>query len=324
MMFPLSDHCDGRRFFNADRSSMRTAAHMARLIATSRPARWPSHINDVSDAEPPGPLPDGEFAATFVGHATFLLRIGSAAFLFDPVWYDRAGPFGIFGPKRVRRPALPLDRVPDLAAILVSHNHYDHMDYGTLRALEQRLGAPVLTGLGNEHYLGRAGVAAAKTLDWWEEHRLEDGTRIVYVPAQHASARGLRDRYRALWGGFVVERDGIRVYFAADTAYCGVFREIRRRLGVPDLALLPIGSYDPRWFMRAVHMNPEEAVQAHLDLEARRSIAMHFGTFRLTEEPVGEPAARLERERAARGIAEDAFRVPRFGETLHGGRPGTG
>jgi L-ascorbate metabolism protein UlaG (beta-lactamase superfamily) len=174
----------------------------------------------------------------------------------------------------------------------------------------------VVTWLGNERYLEHAGIPVARTLDWWDEHRLEDGTRIVYVPAQHASARGLRDRYRALWGGFVLERKGARVYFAADTGYCSVFSEIRQRLGPPDLALLPIGSYDPQWFMKALHMNPEEAVQAHLDLESRASIAMHFGTFRLTEEPIGEPAERLERERARRGIAERAVRVPRFGETI--------
>jgi L-ascorbate metabolism protein UlaG (beta-lactamase superfamily) len=320
MAFPISDHCTGRRFHNVDRSADRTMGQVARLMTTVRPARWPSRLDDVLAADPPGPLPEGEISATFIGHATFLVRIGAAAFLFDPVWYDRAGPFGIFGPRRVRRPALALDRVPPLAAILVSHNHYDHMDLPTLRTLSARLGAPIVTGLGNESYLARMGVSVAGALDWWGEHRLEDGTRIVYVPAQHASARGFGDHRRALWGGFVVEREGTRVYFAADTGYCSVFRSIRERLGAPDLALLPIGSYDPRWFMKAVHMNPEEAVQAHLDLEARRSVAMHFGTFRLTEEPVGEPAERLKFERAARGIAKEDFRVPRFGETLHAAR----
>ena len=291
-------------------------------MTTMRPARWPANIDDVALADPPGPLPEGEFAATFVGHATFMIRIGAAAFLIDPVWYDRAGPLGLLGPRRVRRPAMTLERVPQLSAILVSHNHYDHMDRGTLRTLTRRIGAPIITGLGNDVYLRSTGAKIAATLDWWGEHRLDDGSTVTYVPGQHASARGLGDQNRALWGGFIIERGGIRVYFAGDTGYCGVFREIRERRGPPDLALLPIGSYDPRWFMKMVHMNPEEAVQAHLDLEARHSIAMHFGTFRLTEEPVGEPAERLARERTARGIPREVFRVPRFGETMHGGRLG--
>ena len=201
MPFPVSDHCDGRRFFNPDRSAHRTRAHVARLLTTMRPARWPATIDDVQVAEPPGPLPEGEFAATFVGHATFLVRIGAAAFLFDPVWYNRAGPFGLLGPRRVRRPALQLGDVPDLSAILISHNHYDHMDLKRCVRLSAGWVPRIVTGLGNEAYLRSTGAKVAATLDWWHQHRLDDGSFVTYVPAQHASARGARDQNRALWGG---------------------------------------------------------------------------------------------------------------------------
>jgi L-ascorbate metabolism protein UlaG (beta-lactamase superfamily) len=200
--------------------------------------------------------------------------------------------------------------------VLLSHNHYDHLDLPSLRALQKRWNPPIVTGLGNGRYLARHGVRNAVELDWWEAYEPGAGMRIVYVPAQHWSARGLFDRRRMLWGGHVIEAPAGLVYFAGDTGYPAHFSAITQRLGAPDIALLPIGAYEPRWFMAQQHMNPEEAVRAHLDLQAKLSIAMHFATFQLTDEAIDAPVAALAVARSALGVAAEAFRVPEFGETL--------
>ena len=189
------------------------------------------------------------------------------------------------------------------------------MDLPSLRALRARGGGPlpILTGLGNARYIGRGNVVE---LDWWQTAAPRPGLKITYVPAQHWSSRSLRDRRRALWGGFYVEAGAARLYFAGDTGACRWFTAIRERLGAPDLALLPIGAYEPRWFMSTQHMNPAEAVQAHLELAAARSIGMHFGTIQLTEEPIDEPLHALARARRAAGVAEDAFATLDVGETM--------
>ncbi|MFZ5623473.1 MAG: MBL fold metallo-hydrolase [Gemmatimonadota bacterium] len=314
--YPVSDHCDGERFFNADRGAPagRGWRDVLQWAVSRRPAPWPRELND-----PPWPFPetiaDGQIAVTFIGHSTFLLRFGGIAILTDPVWARHAGPFGRMGPRRVRAPGLALDRLPKIDLVLLSHNHFDHLDPGTLAAVGRRFAPTLVTPLGNAAYVPAGAARAVHELDWWDVVTITGGARVTAVPAQHFAGRTPFDRNRALWAGFVVEHAGRTVCFAGDSGYGAHFAEIGARFGTIDLALLPIGAYDPRWFMHPVHTDPAEAVQAHRDLRAERSVAMHFGTFRLADEPFDEPVRRLSEWRERLGLAPDVFRVLGVGET---------
>lgn len=316
MPYPVSDHFDGRRFFNPWGLAARSPWDVVRWKLTTRPAVWPRSRENTHPVRLPDGVATDEVAATFVGHATFLLQLRGANLLTDPIWSEHAGPFGRLGPRRIRRPAVPLDALPSLRAVLVSHNHYDHLDLPTLRELDRVHRPLFVTSLGNERWLKRRGLRDVVELDWWQTHAMGDGLSITFVPSQHFAARGVSDRFRTLWGGFVLERRGLKVYFAGDSGWFEGFEAIGRRLGPFDLALIPIGAYEPRWFMTPVHVTPEEAVRAHLAVRSQRSIAMHFGTFQLTDEPVDEPLERLRAELARLGIPGSSFVAPEFGETI--------
>ena len=315
-----SDHFDGHLFFNPGVDTDKSFADLLRWRRTGRRALWPEQRLNRAYPPPPDSVREGEVAVTFVGHACFLIRTDRCTVLTDPFLSERASPLPWLGPKRVRPPGLALAQLPPLDVVLLSHNHYDHMDLPALRALWRRpgpTGTPmrIVTGLGNGRYLAGKGLAGASELDWWEAVSLRDGVTITFVPAQHWSSRSLRDRRRTLWGGFFVESGPSRIYFAGDSGFCPWFRTIGERLGAPDVALLPIGAYEPRWFMGSQHMNPAEAVQAHRDLGARQSIGMHFGTIQLTEEPIDEPLHALARARQANGVPDEAFTTLDVGET---------
>jgi L-ascorbate metabolism protein UlaG (beta-lactamase superfamily) len=310
-----SDHCDGERFFNPGSGRNKQLGEFLRWRFSRKPAPWPQWIAD-QNPRPLEPVRPGEVAATYIGHATLLLRFPGLGVLTDPIFSERASPVNWMGPKRVRAPAIALDDLPAIDAVLLSHNHYDHMDLPSLRRIRDRWNPPIVTGIGNGVYLAAKGLENVIELDWWERTEAVPGIRLDYVPAQHWSRRRLWDTNRMLWGGHVVEAGGARAYFAGDTGYPARFAEIARRLGAPDMALLPIGAYEPRWFMGSQHMNPDEAVRAHLDLGARLSIGMHFGTFPLTDEAIDAPALALEIARKEHGVAEQSFRVPASGETI--------
>ena len=234
--------------------------------------------------------------------------------LTDPMYSNRAGPLGVLGPRRVRQPAVRFDDLPSISIVLLSHNHYDHCDRRTLRMLGARFDPIAVTPLGNGALIRSAGIRRVEELDWWQESQTS-ALPITLTPARHFSARTPLDRNRALWGGFGFTAGRARIFFAGDTAYAPFFGEVRQRLGRVDLALLPIGAYEPRWFMQAVHMNPAEAVQAHLDLGAIESLGMHFGTFQLTSEGIDEPLRALEDARRERNISASRFRTLGFGES---------
>jgi L-ascorbate metabolism protein UlaG (beta-lactamase superfamily) len=274
---------------------------------------WPDAI-DEAPRRPPV-LNSAAAVVTFIGHATFLIQTPEGHLLTDPMYSDRAGPLNLIGPRRVRQPAVRFDDLPPISTILLSHNHYDHCDLRTLGTLAERFDPIVVTPLGNGALVRSAGIRRVEELDWWQSARVS-GSVITLTPAQHFSARSPLDRNRALWGGFVIEVGSRRVFFAGDTAYAPFFADIRQRLGPIDLSLLPIGAYEPRWFMQAVHMNPAEAVQAHLDLGAAVSVGMHFGTFQMTTEGIDEPLRALEDARRARNVAASRFRVLDFGESM--------
>ena len=252
---------------------------------------------------------------TFVGHATFLIQVASTNLLIDPVYSARASPVSFAGPRRVRAPGVRFEDLPAISLVLVSHNHYDHCDLGTLRALHRRFRPRLVAPIGNGRLLRSAGIGPVEEIDWWQSASAAP-LSVTLTPAQHFSARNMFDRNRALWGGFLIEAGGRRILFAGDSGYGPHFREIAARLGPIDLALLPIGAYEPRWFMKDIHMNPAEAVQAHRDLGARHSIAMHFGTFQLTPEGIDEPVRELATALRERGVAAERFRTVDVGESV--------
>ncbi len=312
----VSDHFDGRRFHNPGHAGERSLWQVLRWALTRQKQPWPKWIDDPPRPAPSPRLADDQIAITFINHATFLLQLGGANVLTDPQWSGRASPVQWAGPRRVRHPGIAFEQLPPIDVVLISHNHYDHLDLGTLHRLEQRYAPLFVTGLGNRRYLHRRGIAKVEELDWWQLFTFRDNLRITMTPAQHYSRRGLFDQNMSLWGGFWIELATKKLFFAADTGYADHFTQIRARLGAPDVALLPIGAYEPRWFMGPAHMNPEEAVRAHLDLGAALSIGMHFGTFQLTDEPIDEPVRALRASLTKHGIDAQTFRVLGFGETI--------
>ena len=280
---------------------------------TERGEPWPRAV----DVQPQRPMPlDGAAAVvTFIGHATFLIQTPLGNIITDPIYSQRAGPFNVMGPRRVRQPGVRFEDLPPIQIVLLSHNHYDHCDLRTLRALRKRFNPLVITPLGNSKLVRSTGLRRVEELDWWQAST-SSAVPLTLTPAHHFSARTPFDRNRGLWAGFMLTMAGLRIYFAGDSAYSPLFRGIHRNLGRPDVALMPIGAYEPRWFMQAVHMNPAEAVQAHLDLQAAQSIGMHFGTFQLTIEGIDEPLQALEAACRANAVPSPQFRTLPFGDSL--------
>ena len=249
---------------------------------------------------------------TWLGHATFLIQINGLNLLTDPVFKRRCSPVSFTGPKRVVPPALSLDQLPRIDALLISHSHYDHLEKLTVKRLGKnaRIYAPLRVG----EWLRKRGCRDVVELDWWQSGEL-GGLRFHCVPAQHFSGRKPWGHDTLLWCGWVVESPQGKAYFAGDTGYGRCFKRIGERLGPMRIALIPIGCYLPRWFMRPVHATPEDAIRIHQDVRTEKSIGMHWGTFDLSDEPIGEPPLRLKAARKEAGITEAAFGVMKFGET---------
>ena len=314
--YPPSDHFDGERFFNPGVDTDKSLLDLWRWRRLQQRSPWPAHVANPPALPPPETVGPGEAAFTFIGQATYLIRLPGCTILTDPIFSPRASPLSFAGPKRVRDPGLSLDRLPAIDLVLLSHNHYDHMDLPSLRALHARFNPTIVTGLGNGAYLAGKGVPGGVELDWWDTHQPRPDMTVTYVPAQHWSSRTGRDRRRMLWGGHVVETPWTRIYFAGDSGYFEGFAAIRERCGPPDVALLPIGAYEPRWFMRGQHMNPDESVQAHVDIGAGLSLAMHWGTFQLTDEAIDAPLKALDAAKRNHGSEPDAFQAPLPGQTI--------
>jgi L-ascorbate metabolism protein UlaG (beta-lactamase superfamily) len=299
---PPSDHFDGARYFNAAADAPKGFLDVLRWQWSRSPGPWPDSLPPVEAALPSAPGA-GELDVTWIGHATMLVRLGPASILTDPIFSERASPVSFAGPKRVRPAAIPVDQLPRIDAVVVSHSHYDHLDLPSLRALEARFHPWFLVPLGLASLLEGEGLTHVRELDWWTSFEVP-GTPLTatLAPSRHWSARGLFDRRETLWGAWMLSAQGRSVYFAGDTGYGPHFSEARTRLGAPDVALLPIGAYAPRWFMHDHHMNPAEAVQAMLDLGAAASVPMHYATFRLTDEGIDEPVKALDEACRATGV----------------------
>ena len=261
--------------------------------------------------------PDTNPSVTWVGHATLLVRLAGKNILFDPMFSERASPFTVVGPKRVVPLPIDVAELPRIDVVLVSHNHYDHLDVmSVLRLAAQTQGSPrFLVPLGLKAWFVALGITRVDEYDWWQETR-EGDLEITFVPVQHWSKRRLDDANQTLWGGWVVEGEGLRLIHTGDTGYSKDFRDIGDRLGPFDMAFIPIGAYAPRWFMKVMHVDVPEAVQVREDLKAARAIGMHWGTFEgLTDEPLDEPPKVLARQREERGLAQAEFDVMQIGET---------
>ncbi|MBS0254147.1 MAG: MBL fold metallo-hydrolase [Proteobacteria bacterium] len=306
---PLSDHFDGLRFLNpaGEPETDRTLAEVLRWRRSAPNHRWPRQV-PVSPARPEARV--SEPRITMVGHATVLIQAGGLNILTDPVWSERASPLRHAGPRRVTVPGIALADLPPIDAVLLSHNHYDHLDLATLRLLHRQHAPLIVTPLGNDTIVRRR-IADARlvALDWGQNAVLPGGAQAWAVPALHWSSRGPRDRRMALWGGFMLQAAGRLIYFAGDTGYGtgAIFRRLRAQFGPVDIALLPIGAYDPRWFMAAQHTDPAEAVAIMQHLEAKRALGIHWGTFKLTDEPREDPLAQLDAALAAQRIEPGRF-----------------
>lgn len=317
MSFPPSDHFNGKTFFNP-RHENRTWRDVLRWRRTSRPTPWPAHV-PLRRHPPPPQSQNDEFVFTAIGHATFLIKTTRATFLTDPHFGEICGPFNRFGPRRVQPPGLPFPQLPPIDIILLSHDHYDHCHLPTLRALARAHDPLVITPLANARLIRRAGLRRIVELDWWQSHSSAPPANITVTltPARHWSNRLSGTRNARLWGGFHVRIASRTWWFAGDTGYDPtLFHDLRRRLGPPDVALIPIGAYEPRWFMAAQHCNPAEAVQIHRDIAARQSIGMHWGTWQLTDEGRDEPLHALAVARNAAAIPPQTFRTLEAGESL--------
>jgi L-ascorbate metabolism protein UlaG (beta-lactamase superfamily) len=312
---PISDHFDGVRFVDPDGVPPKGIRDVLRWWSSNRKTEWPiAHPSPYSDRPPPR-VSGSQLRVVFVGHASLLLQAGGLNVLFDPVWSDRVSPVSFAGPKRVNAPGIAFEALPPIDVVLVSHCHYDHLDLATLSRLATTHSPRVLTPLGNDSIMRRHDAAIrVEAYDWGD--RIDLGAlAVTLMPMRHWSARNLFDRNKALWAAFAIETPAGRVYHVGDSGYGDGrrFREARRD-GPFRLAILPIGAYEPRWFMREQHMNPRESVQAFLDLGAESALAHHHGTFQLTDEAIDAPERALIEARVAAGIAPERFRVLKPGE----------
>jgi L-ascorbate metabolism protein UlaG (beta-lactamase superfamily) len=306
---PFPKHFDGKRYFNPDAPQARGFLDVLRWKFTSRPQPSPRFVPDVTPSKPPASVDGSELRVTLINHSTVLLQQSGCNILTDPVWSERATPVNGLGPRRKRSPGVLLDDLPRIDIVLLSHNHYDHLDLVTLRRLAARGQSQFIVPAGVARLLRSKNIGPVNELDWGDALQLA-GVTFHCVPALHASARSLFDRNRTLWCGYIIETPDRIVYFAADTAFGAHFAAIRKRFGTPRLALLPIGAYEPRWFMSSVHMGPDEAVKAHEILGATTSIAIHHGTFQLADESLDAPKQLLSE------CAPDNFLILNNGESM--------
>lgn len=283
---PPSDHFDGLRFFNPGQPTTdRSLVRLLRWRFGEGRSRWPGRVANAPAAKPPARV-EG-LSITMVGHATVLIQLAGINLLVDPMWSDRASPLSWAGPKRVNDPGVAFADLPPIDAVLITHNHYDHLDMTTLRRLWTTHRPRFVAPLGNAPLIAKAiGADQTETADWGGAIPIGDDVRITVVPAYHWSARVLGDRRMALWCGFVIQSPAGLVYHVGDTAFGDgrIFFDIAKTFGAPDVAIVPIGAYEPRWFMKEQHANPDEAVRIMMACGARQALGVHWGTFQLTDE----------------------------------------
>ncbi len=313
---PKSDHFNGRKFHypGEEHKRVHSTYNLLSLLISVLNHPWPKNVPEIRYSTLPNYPKDAKI--TFVNHSTILLQTNSVNFLIDPIYSYRASPFQCIGPYRVRKPGIKFIDLPNIDVVLVSHNHYDHMDLPTLKHLNEVFHPLFIVSLGNKKYLQHYGIENVIELDWWENISYKQ-SNITFLPAKHDAQRWLHDYNQTLWGSFGIEVENKKIFFAGDSAYERHFKEIRKRWGRPDFSFIPIGAYEPRDLQKCCHVDPNEAVQAHLDLESKASMGIHFGTFQLASEGVDTPVIDLEKARKKYKVPESEFFVIQEGVSVY-------
>ncbi len=316
---PQTKHFDGKRFHNPSGRPANGFKEASKYMSsgTAMRGKWEKNYETtVRTKAVPGTNQEGEILVSFVNHSTFLIQIGGKNILTDPVWSEKCSPFQFAGPGRMRPPGINFEDLPSIDLVLLSHNHYDHMDKPTIKRLTKDHNPAFIVPLGVDGLLHRWGIKKTKTmaLDWDKSVEI-DAIKFTATSANHFSSRGLFDRDATLWCGFLMQHEDLKCYYVGDTGYGDNFKEIGKNYGPMDLSLIPIGAYKPEWFMGPIHVTPVEAIQIHKDVRSKKSIAMHFGTFPLASDDQGEPVAWLEKARVEAGLSVQEFLVPDEGES---------
>lgn len=315
---PISDHFDGRTFYY---STDKNRIHYPTLdlisvgfVTVMHP--WPKPLPNPSYYDTSRYYSSGKIKVTFINHATTLVQTPQMNFLLDPVFSYRVSPFKWIGPARVKPPGIDFKDLPKIDVVMISHNHYDHMDEATLKDLDQTFHPLFIVPLGNKTLMNHFGITNVIEMDWWQMIHYKQAN-ISFLPARHNARRGLFDFDRSLWGSYGIEVAKKRIYFAGDTGYADHFKAIRKRWGRPDFSLIPIGAYQPRQILKFYHLNPQDAVKVHLDLDSRVSMGVHWGAFQLSAESYLQPIEDLNMARKHANVEEKAFFVAKEGKPFY-------
>lgn len=310
---PVTDHFDGRKFFTPNGQKAKSFLDVLKWSINRERGPW-EYGQNIKFAKPEKYLMVG-VKIYFVNHSTFLIQLNGVNILTDPVWSERVSPFSWAGPRRVHEPGIQFNDLPPIHLILLTHNHYDHLDIDVVRTLVEIHQPLIITALGIKAFLAKEKISNIIELDWWESHSLSDQVVIQSVPAQHFSGRGTLDRDASLWCGYVMRLPTGNIYFAGDSGYHPTFfKEIGARCKPIIASMIPIGAYIPRWFMSPIHCSPAEAVQIHQEVNSKLSISMHFGTFPLADDGQQEPVQALLAANIEAGI--DNFLILKEGESI--------
>jgi L-ascorbate metabolism protein UlaG (beta-lactamase superfamily) len=313
-----SDHFDGRIFKNPDEVGTHRYWEVLKWWFSGNDKGAWDEIKEkpvASYSIPETHENPWEVRVTFVNHATYLLQVDGLNILTDPIWSYRASPYQWIGPKRMRAPGIAFEDLPPIDLVLISHNHYDHLDIPTLKRLQDEHQPNFIVPLGVEKCLHEHNICNIAHLDWWDRHSVSDKLSLSAVPARHFSGRGLFDRNKTLWCGYVLHSSIGNIYLAGDTGYGNFVNEIYDTFGPMEVSIIPIGAYKPRWFMHAIHVSPDEAVQIHKDVRSQISFPMHFGTFPLADDGMYEPIECLKVALQKQNVPLNDFPVLQEGET---------
>lgn len=310
---PTSPHFDGKKFSNQDGFEAKGLLSVFKWILNRDNGPWTKRYEVASSVKPVERSPS--LIITFINHSTFLIQWNNLNILTDPIWSERCSPFSFAGPQRMQPPGISFSDLPPIDLVLISHNHYDHLDLPTVKDLHKKFKPRFIVPLGVEAFLKQHGITHTVELDWWQ--KTFNGVSVKALPAQHFSGRGMFDRDKTLWAGYLISHENQKVYFAGDSGYGPFFKEIGQKEGPIDVSILPIGAYLPEWFMSPIHISPAQAVQVHQDVRSRQSIAMHFGTFPLADEGQGKAEEALILALDSMQIDQQHFIVPTEGQPMN-------